>query len=30
VGCRLHIQIREGDLTARDFDKIKLIWADFD
>jgi uncharacterized protein (TIGR02996 family) len=30
VGCRVHIQIHKGDLAARDFDKIKLVWVDFD
>jgi uncharacterized protein (TIGR02996 family) len=29
-GCQLHIQIHEKDLAARDFDKIKLVWVDFD
>ncbi len=30
VGCRLHIQIHEKDLKALNFDKIKLVWVDFD
>ncbi|QJW93636.1 DUF1963 domain-containing protein [Frigoriglobus tundricola] len=30
AGCRLHIQIHKDDLAARDFDKIKLVWVDFD
>ncbi|MCE9533419.1 MAG: DUF1963 domain-containing protein [Planctomycetes bacterium] len=29
VGCRLHIQILQDDLTARRFDKITLNWVDF-
>jgi len=30
AGCRLHIQIDQTDLTARNFDKIRLQWVDFD
>jgi hypothetical protein len=30
VGCRLHIQIHEDDLAARNFDAIRLAWVDFD
>lgn len=30
VDCRLHIQIHEKDLKALKFDKIKLVWVDFD
>ena len=30
VGFRLHIQILIKDLEARNFDKIKLCWVDFD
>jgi uncharacterized protein (TIGR02996 family) len=29
-GCTLHIQIHEKDLAALKFDKIKLVWVDFD
>lgn len=29
-GCRLHIQISKKNLAARNFDKIKLVWVDFD
>jgi uncharacterized protein (TIGR02996 family) len=28
--CTLHIQIHQKDLTALNFDKIKLVWVDFD
>ena len=28
--CRLHIQIHKDDLAVPDFDKIKLVWVDFD
>jgi uncharacterized protein (TIGR02996 family) len=30
VGCRLHIQLSQEDLAARNFDKITLSWVDFD
>jgi hypothetical protein len=30
VGCRLHIQIHEDDLAARNFDAVTLNWVDFD
>jgi uncharacterized protein (TIGR02996 family) len=30
VECRLHIQIDERDLAARNFDRITLNWVDFD
>lgn len=30
VGCRLHIQIPEKQLLARNFDAITLNWVDFD
>jgi uncharacterized protein (TIGR02996 family) len=29
-GCRLHIQIHQADLAELAFDKIKLVWVDFD
>ncbi len=29
-GCRLHVQISKTNLAARNFDKIKLVWVDFD
>jgi hypothetical protein len=28
--CTLHIQIHQKDLAALAFDKIKLVWVDFD
>jgi uncharacterized protein (TIGR02996 family) len=30
AGCRLHIQIHKEDLAAHTFEKIKLVWVDFD
>ena len=30
VDCRLHIQISKKNLAALNFDKIKLVWVDFD
>jgi hypothetical protein len=30
AGCRLHIQLGEDDLAARNFDRITLSWVDFD
>jgi hypothetical protein len=30
AGCRLHIQLSQDDLAARNFDKITLNWVDFD
>lgn len=30
AGCKLHIQIGQQDLAARNFDKITLNWVDFD
>lgn len=30
AGCRLHVQIHEKDLAARNFDAITLNWVDFD
>jgi uncharacterized protein (TIGR02996 family) len=30
AGCRLHIQISQDDLVARNFDRITLSWVDFD
>ncbi len=29
-GCRLHIQISQKNLAVAKFDKIKLVWVDFD
>jgi uncharacterized protein (TIGR02996 family) len=29
-GCRMHIQILEADLIAKNFDAITLSWVDFD
>jgi hypothetical protein len=30
AGARLHIQLGQDDLAARDFDRITLSWVDFD
>ncbi|HZY88806.1 MAG TPA: DUF1963 domain-containing protein [Gemmataceae bacterium] len=30
AGCRLHIQLSQDDLAARNFDAITLNWVDFD
>jgi uncharacterized protein (TIGR02996 family) len=30
AGCRLHIQLSQKDLAARNFDAITLNWVDFD
>jgi uncharacterized protein (TIGR02996 family) len=30
VGCRLHVQLSQANLTAGNFSEIALVWVDFD